>query len=72
MRVIEDINMLEDGAPYAVNRTWKARLLSLPWTPLRKWKTIVPRVPRKDVLKLPDGTIVGHPETLRSIRLNLP
>lgn len=60
MKIIEDFNMLEDGEPHEEKRSWKERLFSLPWNPLKSTKTVVPKVPSRQVLILGD-TVIVHP-----------
>ncbi len=59
--IITDINLLEDGEPREVVRTWKERLFS--WNPWKRTKTVIPRIPSRQVYGLPDGTVVMHPNT---------
>jgi hypothetical protein len=62
VKVMTDPFMLEDGEPYEVDRTWKERLFTFrPWRPLKKTRTVVPRVPMKSVIKIGGEAIVMHP-----------
>jgi hypothetical protein len=70
MQIIEDSNMLEDGIPYEVPRTWKERLFSLPWTPRKKTRTVIPKIPSKSVVVF-NGSLVMHPETAKIYRAEL-
>lgn len=67
-KIIENIHMVEDGEPYEKRRTWKERLFTLPWDPLRKTKIIVPKVPMKSFYKTWDGAIIMHPEMAKELR----
>jgi hypothetical protein len=63
MKIFTSLGMVEPGEPFEVVRTWKERLLTRPWRPLKKTKTVTPMVPMKQVLM--KGTDVWmHPETL--------
>jgi len=53
-----------------VNRTWKERLFSLPWKPMKKTKIITVDVPSPD-LYMTENAIFGHPETIRKLREEL-
>ena len=68
VRIMEDALMVEDGEPYEVCRTWRERLFSTPWRPLRTTRTAIPKVPKMDAVRLPDGTLVMHPEMMARLR----
>jgi hypothetical protein len=61
VRIIESHIMTEAGEPYEVARTWRERLFSLPWRPLKATRTVVPQVPMRSVIKLANGDLVMHP-----------
>lgn len=70
MRVLTSELLEQDGEPYTVRRTWRARLFSRPWRPFVATRTIVPRVPYQGALRLDASTLVMHPvavELLRSL-----
>lgn len=67
MKIIEDINMTEEGEPYQIRRSWKERLFSRPWRPRQRMKTIVPRVPSEKCYLLGNNTIMMHPETAQKL-----
>jgi hypothetical protein len=46
-----------------VRRTWRERLFTLPWRPLRRTKRVVRLVPDPEVFMM-DGKIFGHPATI--------
>lgn len=71
IRIIESEFMTEPGEPYQVHRTWKERLFTLPWHPLRTIRVVVPQVPMKDALRLQDGTFIVHPASLAAVRQTL-
>lgn len=68
IRIIENLQMVKDGDPVEVKRTVKERLFTRPWRPFKRTRTVVPKVPRDDAIKLPNGTLVMHPETARKLR----
>ena len=41
LRIIENPLMVEDGEPYEIRRTWRERLFSWPWRPLRATRMVV-------------------------------
>jgi len=71
MRVFEDVSMTEDGIPYDVRKTWRERLLSWPWNPLKKFRRVVPQVPKKEAYVLSKKMMVMHPEMARQLREEL-
>lgn len=68
MRVIESPYLEQDGEPYTVRRTWRERLFSRPWRPLKATRVVVPRVPYRGAYSLNATTIVMHPAVLRELR----
>lgn len=66
--IVESLCMVEDGEPREVPRAWFDRLFTRPWRPFKATQTVVPKVPRIDALRLPNGTLVMHPETARRLR----
>lgn len=71
VRVIESLALTEAGEPYEVRRTWRERLLSWPWRPMKATYTVIPQVPMKGGYQLANGTIMMHPQTLASLRAQL-
>lgn len=71
IRIITDINMVEDGQPYEVRRTWRERLFTLPWRPMKATRVVVPRVPTREILRLSDGTMVMHPVMLEELKSSI-
>lgn len=67
-KIIADPNLLEDGDPVLVKRTWPERLFSWPWNPFRGLKTVTPKVPSGQVYRLGDDILIMHPVTLEKIR----
>lgn len=67
-RIIESLLMADDGEPYEVPRTWKERLLTRPWRPLKTTRMVVPKIPKKDAMRFRDGTLVMHPVTAAKLR----
>jgi len=68
MRIITSLDMVEEGTPYEVKRTWKERLFTLPWKPFYATKTVVPLIPKQTATFLPNGTLVMHPEMYDKIQ----
>jgi hypothetical protein len=68
MKIIESYLMTEAGEPYKVRRSWKERLFTLPWKPLQKTRTVVPQVPRKDILQMMGDTLIMHPAIAAELR----
>lgn len=71
VKIITNHLMVENGDPYKVIRTWKERLFSCPWRPFKKTRTIIPKVPMRSVMKLPNGTYVMHPAMLNELKRQL-
>ena len=67
---IEDLGLVEHKKKLAT-RTWRERLFSLPWRPLKDWKWIYWTEPMQDVYKIGGFTYIGHPTTIRKLRLEL-
>lgn len=72
VRIIESVYLTEPGEPYKVRRTWRERLFSLPWQPLKATRTITPQVPMRGGYQLGDGTIVMHPAMVAEFREGKP
>ena len=68
VKIVTSIHMVVDGEPYEVPRTWKERLFSRPWRPMRKTRTEIPKVPSREALQLPDGSLVMHPAMATELR----
>ena len=68
VKIIESLLMVEDGEPYEVKRSWRERLFSRPWRPLLPTRTVIPKVPKREAIRLPDGSWVMHPEIARMLR----
>ena len=67
-KIIESVYMVEDGEPYDVKRKWMERLFSLPWKPLKSYKTVILRVPIQSAFKMPGDIYVMHPEIANLLR----
>lgn len=70
IRIIENPILTMEGTPYEVKRTWKERLFTLPWEPLKATKTVVPQVPSTEIIYA-NGVMVMHPEMANKIRKQL-
>jgi hypothetical protein len=53
--------LVEPGEPVQVKRTWRDRLFSTPWSPLRTHTTQVPMVPSHNVFSPSPGVLICHP-----------
>lgn len=69
-RIVEDINRTVAGEPYKVKRTWKERLFTWPWNPLRSNNTIIPQVPSNEVIQFEDY-LVMHPDIAKVFKESL-
>lgn len=67
-RIIESLLMVDDGEPYAVSRSWKERLLTRPWQPLKSTSMVTPKIPKKYALQFRNGDLVMHPVTAAKLR----
>lgn len=72
VKIVVSLHMIEDGDPCEVPRTWRERLFSRPWQPLMATRTVLPKRPRRDVLKMPDGSLVMHPELAEELKRQVP
>jgi hypothetical protein len=61
-------NLMTVAKTEEVKRTWKERLFSWPWRPLRKTKYVTTHVPSEQVI-FAHGTYFAHPELIEKIRL---
>ena len=68
VKIVVSLHMVEDGEPYEVPRTWRERLFSRPWRPMKATRTVVPKKPRRDVLQMPDGSLVMHPAIAEELK----
>jgi hypothetical protein len=67
LSIFENATLTEDGEPYEHPRTWKERLFTRPWRPLKATRTVIPQVPMKTVFKTQFG-LVMHPETAKAMK----
>jgi len=65
-RFVADPNMTE-GKLVEEPRSWKERLLTLPWQPMKKTKFKSIEVPSRQVVVI-DGTYYAHPALIEEIR----
>lgn len=49
-RVHINSSLVKDGEPKEVSRAWFERLFTRPWQPLKKTKTVIPKVPSREVI----------------------
>lgn len=71
MRVVESVWLTQSGTPYEVRRTWRERLFTRPWRPLRATRTVVPQVPYEGAVQLNATTIAMHPAIVRKLKASL-
>lgn len=65
-KVILNQALTVPGEPYQVARTWKERLFTRPWRPLKTTRTVVPQVPSREVIMTAD-VIVMHPAVWKEV-----
>ena len=51
-RIIEDPGLIIDGPAYEAPRTWVERFFTLPWSPWKSTKTVIPKIPSPDIYKI--------------------
>lgn len=61
LSIVESIHCVVDGEPIEVRRTWKERLLSWPWRPIQRTKTVISKVPYQGGYQM-GNKIIMHPE----------
>lgn len=66
LRVVRDSRLTKAGNPYEVERTWKERLFTRPWEPLKATRTVVPQIPSDQFIFTKD-CIVCHPEMVSKL-----
>ena len=62
-RIIEDPGLIIDGPAYEAPRTWVERFFTLPWSPWKSTKTVIPKIPSPDIYKINTDCLVMHPAT---------
>ncbi len=71
VRIIESL-WCTDPEERTVTRTWRERLLTRPWRPWERTKTVTVQVPSKTGYFLDYGrTLVMHPETAKRLQESL-
>lgn len=60
-------DILTEPKTEVVQRTWKERLLSWPWLPMRKTKFVTTQVPSQQVI-FSNGTYFAHSAIIEQIR----
>lgn len=61
-------NLLVDHKTKKVVRTFKERLFSLPWRPLRKFKIVSYTIPIQSILITNSGKMICHPTIYEKIK----
>lgn len=67
LNLVLSVDLVEDGEPYEIRRTWRERFFTRPWQPLKTTRTVVPKIPCKGALQL-GNTIVIHPATYEALK----
>ncbi len=67
VKIIEDRNMVVDGEPYEVERTWRERLFTRPWKPLKTVNIVIPKIPSTKVIQY-DGAWIMHPAMITKLQ----
>ncbi len=65
--IVESFHMTMDGEPYEKIRNLKERFFTRPWKPLKKTKTIIPKIPL-DKMYVMDNKIIMHPAYAEKIK----
>lgn len=68
LRIVANHNMVEDGEPIIVHRTWRERLFSRPWRPWMATRTVVPTRPKREFLRIGHSTLMAHPALIEELR----
>jgi hypothetical protein len=68
LKIIESVYLTEPGDPIEVRRSWKERLFSRPWHPLKKTRTFIPQVPMRGAYRLGNDSVVMHPAMAAKLR----
>jgi hypothetical protein len=67
VRVYLTVSLTEAGEPMQVVRSWRERLLSWPWRPWIRCKTVTPQRPYRGALNMKGG-LVMHPLTFMALK----
>ena len=74
--IITTEHMVVDGPKEFIDRTWKERIFSLPWTPWTPWKkqkSFIPKVPSQEVVIDNIGRrMIMHPAIAHKIKEHVP
>lgn len=66
---IQESAMMVEPVTTVQPRSWRERLLTLPWRPWQRTKYVTENLPSPTVIFLHEQrTIVAHPETIRRMR----
>lgn len=65
-QIITSIHMVEPGEPYDSPRSWRTRLLTRPWRPLRATERITPMVPSSKAVRM-GNRLIMHPEMAEAL-----
>lgn len=67
-RIVTDRRLEKRGARIDIPLTWKERLLSWPWRPWISTQSDWLMEPSDEIVQMPDGTLVMHPEMLKRLQ----
>ena len=67
-QLIESSYLVDRGPDKLIDRTWKERLFSLPWTPFKKTKVVETYVPSDKMYVIGRDKIIIHPEKIKIIK----
>ncbi len=70
LKVVENPMLTVAGEPYEKKITIKERFFSLQWRPLKKTRTIVPKVPSREVV-INGDTVYCHPSVAIELKRQL-
>lgn len=65
-QIIEDERLTINGDPYKVDRTWKERLFTLPWRPLRSFRYQRDQIPSTQVIQN-GNKLIMHPAIAKAL-----
>lgn len=69
-KIVESADLVAEGKPYLVERTWREKLLTKPWRPWVLTKVVIPMVPDDHVYKV-EGTLLMHPVIAAQLRASI-
>ena len=67
LQVITSVNLTVPGEPVEIPRSWRERLFTRPWQPLKRTRTVTPQIPHPGALIMRDK-ILMHPATYQKLK----